>query len=372
MNIGIIGCGNISTTYLRLAPQFKGLDITACSDLNISAAQALGDAFNIKAMSIESLLADDSIGLVINLTVPSAHMAVSSNVLEAGKHVYSEKPYVLSLEEGRALQAIAEKQGLRIGSAPDTFLGGAHQCARQLIDSGDVGKIVGGSCYFMNHGMEGWHPSPEAFYQPGGGPMLDMGAYYISNLVQLIGPVKRVMAMSSRPSDTRTIGFEARQGETVPVDVATSVTAILEFHSGAQITMGLSWDVWQHEHNRMELYGTDATLHVPDPNFFGGQLRVAKGADVESIEPVHPFAVANFEQNNGELSANYRGVGLADMVNAIANGRSHRCDNALALHVIDVMTSALRSGETGESVQIESTCERPAGLDASEAAALLR
>ena len=371
MKIGIIGCGNISATYLQLAPQFKSLDIEACSDLDDSAARALGDTFNIQAMSIASLLADESIGLVINLTIPSAHSAVSSSVLEAGKHVFSEKPYVLSLDDGLALQAIADKNGLRIGAAPDTFLGGAHQCARQLIDSGRVGRIVGGSCYFMNHGMEDWHPSPESFYQPGGGPMLDMGVYYISNLVQLVGPVKRVMAMSSRVADTRTIGFEARQGETVPVDVATSVNAILEFHTGAQITLSLSWDVWQHEHNRMELYGSGATLHVPDPNFFGGQLRVAKGVDVECIHPEHPFAIENHEQNNGEFSANYRGAGLADMIDAIANERPHRCDNTLALHVIDVMISTLRSGETGESVLIETSCERPTAMNAAAAAALL-
>ncbi len=371
MRIGIIGCGNISTTYLQLAPQFKGLDIIACSDLNESAAQAQSDAFSIQAMSIESLLADPSIELIVNLTVPSAHKAVSEKILHAGKHVYSEKPYVLSLAEGKALQAIADQQDLRIGSAPDTFLGGAHQRARQLIDSGKVGTIVGGSCFFMNHGMESWHPTPEFFYGPGGGPMLDMGAYYIGNLVQLIGPVKRVMAMSLRSSDTRTLGYEARLGETIPVETATSINAILEFHSGAQVTVGLSWDVWQHEHNCMELYGSEATLHVPDPNFFGGTLRIAKGADVQSIEPDHPYAVINFEQLNGTMSANYRGAGLADMVDAIQTGRSHRCSSTFALHVVDVMTSAMRSCETGNSVQIDSICERPAAMDADAAAALL-
>lgn len=372
MNIGIIGCGNISSAYLRLAPQFLNLDIVACADINDSTAKAQADAFGIRALPIESLLADNTIDLVINLTIPSAHLDVSTQILQAGKHVYSEKPYVLSLEEGQTLEALATKMGKRIGSAPDTFLGGAHQTARALVDSDRVGQIVGGTCHFMNHGMENWHPNPDFFYQPGAGPMLDMGAYYISNLVQMIGPVKRVMAMSSKPLSTRTIGNGEREGEQIPVDTATSVHTLMEFHSGAQITVGLSWDVWHHEHNRMELYGTEATLHMPDPNFFGGDLRLTKGDVSETVVPEHPFAVLNQESSSGEKTANYRGSGLADMVDAIASNRPHRCDSALALHVVDVMTSALRSGETGEQVVLETSCERPAALDADAAALLLR
>ena len=372
MNIGIIGCGNISTTYLRLAPQFKNLNMVACSDIDDSAAKAQAEAFGVRAMPMESLLRDDTIELVINLTIPAAHHRVSTQILQAGKHVYSEKPYVLTLEEGQALEDLAQRIGKRIGSAPDTFLGGAHQCARELVDSGRVGLIVGGTCHCMNHGMENWHPNPDFFYQPGGGPMLDMGAYYLSNLVQLIGPVKRVMAMSSKAFDTRTIACDTREGEQIPVDTATSVHALMEFHSGAQITLGLSWDVWQHEHNLMELYGTEGTLHLPDPNFFGGTLRLSQGAELKTVLPEHPFAVINEETDEGEKRANYRGAGLADMVDAIANNRPHRCDNALALHVIDVMTSALRSGETGEQVMLKTHCERPAALDANAAGLLLR
>lgn len=372
MNIGIIGCGNISTAYLQLAPQFRKLNITACSDLDASAAKAQADIFGIKGQSVDALLADSSIDLVLNLTVPSAHKEVSTRVLQAGKHVYSEKPFVLSLEEGQALQKLAEKHELRIGSAPDTFLGGAHQLARELVDSGRAGKIIGGSCHFMNHGMENWHPNPDFFYQPGAGPMLDMGAYYIGNLVQLIGPVKRLMAMSSSPFSTRTIGNGPREGESVPVDTATSIHVLLEFCNGAQITLGLSWDVWQHEHNRIELYGTDATLHVPDPNFFGGELRLAKGTEDELITPEHPFSKLNFTDNKGNIVANYRGAGLADMVDAIATGRDHRCDDKLAMHVIDVMTSAMRSSDNQEAVTITTTCERPAALTADLAALMLQ
>ncbi len=372
MNIGIIGCGNVSSAYLRLAPQFKNLNIVACSDIDVSTANAQANAFGVRPMSIESLLSDDTIELVINLTIPAAHHGVSTQILESGKHVYSEKPYVLSLEDGQALEALAQRMGKRIGSAPDTFLGGAHQSARALVDSGRVGQIVGGTCHFMNHGMEDWHPNPDFFYQPGGGPMLDMGVYYISNLVQLIGPVKRVMAMSAKPFNERTIACDAREGEKIPVDTATSIHTLMEFHNGAQITVGLSWDVWHHEHSQMELYGTEATLHMPNPNFFGGSLRLAKNDELQTIEPDHPFALINEESDDGEKLANYRGAGLADMVDAIANNRPHRCDSTLALHVIDVMTSALRSGETGQQVLLVTSCERPAALDATAAALLLR
>ena len=269
MNIGIIGCGNISTAYLRLAPQFRNVTVIACSDLDDSAAQAQASLFKCKALSIEAMLADPKIDVVINLTVPAAHAEVSTRILRAGKHVYSEKPFVLSYEDGLALHQLAKEQGKRIGSAPDTFLGGAHQQARMLVDNGDIGNIIGGTCHFMNHGMESWHPNPDFFYQPGGGPILDMGPYYISNLVQLIGPVKRLMAMSSTPFPTRTISSEPRAGETLEVTTPTSVNTLLEFHNGAQITLSVSWDVWEHKHNCMELYGTRATLYVPDPNFFG-------------------------------------------------------------------------------------------------------
>lgn len=372
MNIGIIGCGNISTAYLQLAPQFRNLNFTACSDLNMEAAKLQASEFAIEAMSVENILADSTIELIVNLTIPAAHFDVSKRILNAGKHVYSEKPFVLSYDEGLSLFTLAESKGVRIGSAPDTFLGGAHQSARAVIDSGRVGKIIGGSCHFMNHGMENWHPNPDFFYEQGGGPMLDMGAYYLSNLIQLIGPVKSVMAMSSTPFSSRTISSEPRSGEVIPVDTETSVCSLLEFHSGAIVTMSLSWDVWQHEHNRMELYGTDATLHVPDPNFFGGELRISNGDEHEFVFNDHPFETANFADTKDTLVANYRGAGLADMIDAIANNRPHRCDEKLALHVIDVMTSALRSGQSRTCMTIQSTCERPAALEAAEAATLLQ
>ena len=374
MNVGIIGCGNISTTYLELAPLFHGLTITAVSDLDESRARAQAEEYGCEAMTVENLLRDSSIEAVINLTVPAVHAEVSTAVVKAGKHVYSEKPYVLTLDDGLALGKLAEDQKVRIGSAPDTFLGGAHQAARALVDSDRVGAIVGGSCHFMNHGLEDWHPDPDFFYQPGGGPVLDMGPYYISNLVQLIGPVSRVVALTSMPFSTRTISSEPRAGEIIPVGTATSAAALLEFVSGAQITLSMSWDVWSHEHNCMELYGTNSTLYVPDPNFFGGELRLNRGQEDEVVAVDHPLAEINQfpeEGSDEDPRANYRGIGLADMIAAIGEGRAHRCDNRFALHVIDVMTSILKSGEEKRIVDITSSCERPAALDGAAARALL-
>lgn len=374
MNVGIIGCGNISTTYLELAPLFRGISITAVSDLDESRAKAQAEEHGCKAMTVDEMLGDPSIEAVINLTVPAVHAEVSTEVVKAGKHVYSEKPYVLTLEDGLALGKLADDRHVRIGSAPDTFLGGAHQAARALVDSDRVGDIVGGSCHFMNHGMENWHPDPDFFYQPGGGPVLDMGPYYISNLVQLIGPVSRVVAMTSMPFSTRTISSEPRAGESIPVGTATSATALLEFVSGAQISLGMSWDVWSHEHNCMELYGTNSTLYVPDPNFFGGEVRLNSGDEDEIVTVDHPLATFNQfpeEDSDEEPRANYRGIGLADMIAAIDEGRAHRCDNRFALHVIDVMTSILKSGDEKCIIDISTSCERPAALDVAAARALL-
>ena len=372
LNVGVIGCGNISTAYLQLAPMFTGFRITAVADLNAGAAQKQADEFGCRALSVDELMADQSVSLIINLTVPSAHYDVSAAALKAGKHVYSEKPFVLSVSEGQSLLDLASKQGVRIGSAPDTFLGGAHQAARQQIDAGDIGEIIGGSCYFQSHGMEHWHPEPTFFFQPGGGPVLDMGAYYVSNLVQMLGPVKRVVAMAGKPFPTRTVTSEPNPGAVIDVNVDTSVRAILEFEQGAQVSFSVSWDVWSHEHNHMELYGTKGTVYVPDPNRFGDVVRVEDGDSETVIDPLQVLGVTNFEDNNGSMIANYRGVGLADMVAAIHENRPHRCSGELALHVVDVLFSILRSAEEEQFVSLQTRCERPAALDDTAAKLLMR
>lgn len=373
IGVGIIGCGNISTSYLKLAPLFKALEVRAVADINMDAAKARAEEFGVRAETVEGLLAADDIEMVVNLTIPAAHFEITKQILNAGKHSYSEKPFVLTLEEGEALRALAAEKGLRVGSAPDTFLGGAHQLARAVLDEGKAGDIVGGTCHVMSHGMEAWHPNPDFFFQPGGGPVLDLGPYYITNLVQLIGPVKAVTAMATASFPTRTIGNGPREGETVPVDTPTNIHAVLEFANGAIVTLGASWDVWAHRHKNMELYGAEGSIYVPDPNFFGGEVEFA-GQDgaVETVaERDHPFGISNMEDNRGTPRANYRCAGLADMASAIAEGRPHRCSLELATHVVEVMTGILKSGETRAWVEMTTTCQRPAPLSPEEARALL-
>jgi len=369
LGVGIIGCGNISTTYLEMAPLFAPFEVRGVADINLEAAEAQGAEFGISASDVESLLARGDIDIVVNLTIPSAHHEVTTSILNAGKHVYSEKPLGLNLEEVEDMRATADKAGLRIGSAPDTFLGGSHQLARRLIDAGDVGTVVAGTCYIMSHGMEDWHPNPDFFFKPGGGPVLDMGPYYLMNLIQLIGPAKRVAALASIGTPTRTIGIGPREGESFTVETPTNIHALIEFDSGATITLSTSWDVWAHRHSEMELYGTDGSLFLPDPNFFGGTVEVTIGdGPIAVAEPwAHPLEVPNW----GPGEANYRGVGLADMAVAIVDDRPHRCGSDAAAHTIDLMTAILRSGETGEFVDLVTTCERPAPLTPGEARSLL-
>ncbi|QPC86326.1 gfo/Idh/MocA family oxidoreductase [Mesorhizobium sp. NBSH29] len=372
LGVGIIGCGNISATYLGLAPLFRGVEMRACADINMDAANARAAEYDVRAETVEGLLRAGDIDIVVNLTVPAVHYAVSKQVLDAGKHVYSEKPFVLDVKEGLDLKTRAEKKKLRVGSAPDTFMGGAHQLARQLIDSGAVGNITSGTCHVMSHGMEHWHPNPDFFFQPGGGPILDLGPYYISNLVQLIGPVKRVAALATIPSKERTISSQPRAGEKIPVSTPTTIVALMEFQNGAAITFNASWDVWNHGHAPMELYGEEGTIHVPDPNFFGGEVRYSKRDKLfkKAAKWAHPFGVANQKHARG-MQANYRTAGLADMALAILEDRPHRCSLEAALHAIDVMTGILKSGETGKFVDMTTTCERPAALGIREAKALL-
>lgn len=373
LGVGIIGCGNISTTYFSLAPLFKGLKVLACADINVQAAKLRAEEYGVVAQTIEELLANDEIDVVVNLTIPDAHYPVSKAALEAGKHVYSEKPLVLSLEQGEELRRIAKEKGLSVGCAPDTFLGGAHQLARKFVDDGGIGRITSGACYVMGPGMEMWHPNPDFFFLPGGGPILDMGPYYIANLINLIGPVKRVVGMTSMASETRTITSQPRSGEVIPVKTPTTIQALLEFVSGATVTLTASWDVWSHRHANMELYGTDGSLYVPDPNFFGGVVEASgRDKEIKALEAWdHPFGKFNQESPNGPR-ANYRTAGLADMAMALIESRDARCSLDRTLHGVDIMTSILKSGAEGRFVDLTTTCTQPAALGIEEAQALLR
>lgn len=374
LGIGIIGCGNISTSYLRLAPLFKGLEVRSVADVNMAVAEARAAEYGVQAQSVEDLLGNPAIDVVINLTIPEAHYPVTKAILQAGKHAYSEKPLVLTLEQGKDLRDLAAAKGLAVGCAPDTFLGGAHQQARALIDEGKLGQITTGNAAIQGHGPESWHPNPAFFYLPGAGPIMDMGPYYIANLINLLGPVRRVGALTSSATPTRVIGSGDQAGQEVPVKTPSNIQALLEFHSGATIAFSASWDVWHHKRNHFELYGTEGTLYVPDPNFFGGPLQMA-GRDgvLQDVAPWdHPFGVVNQKGHRGEDQANYRTAGLADMVMAVTEGRDARCSLERTLHGVDVMTACLTSGETGAFVTLTTTCTQPAPLGPEAARALMR
>lgn len=374
--IGIIGAGNISVAYLRLAPMFKGLEVRGVADLNPDAARSRSAEFGVAMMTPDEMLGHSEIDVVVNLTVPRAHYTVSMDAVSAGKHVYSEKPFVLTLKEGKTLRKAAEKRGLRVGSAPDTFLGSAHQQARDIIDSGKLGKVTHGTAHIMGRGAENWHPNPGFFYEVGGGPVLDMGPYYITDLVQLLGPVRRVTAFTGMARTQRTVTTPnvPMTGKKIKVETPTTIHGVLDFASSAIVTLGASWDTFAHGHHNIELYGTGGSMFVPDPNFFGGDIYTTDETGRRSrAEPWdHPFGRANYADTRGNLQVNYRTAGLADMVQAIDKGRSARCGIDLALHVVDVMTSLLAAGETGRVITLATTCECPRPLKPRDAAALLR
>ena len=372
IGIGIIGCGNISSTYLRIAPLFKNIDIILCADLNNTLSRKKAEEFGIISTDVSSLLKSEKIDIVLNLTVPKAHFDVSKSILMSGKHLYSEKPFTLSLNEAIELNQLASENGLTVAGAPDTFLGGSHQYSRTLIDNGIVGKIISGSCNIMSHGMEHWHPNPEFFYQSGGGPMLDLGPYYITNLINLIGPVKRVLGFSSTPQKERIISSQERFGEKIIVRTPTTIHSVLEFVSGAIITMIASWDIWGHGQPIMELYGTDGSIKIPDSNSFSGEIQILKkGCDFEKINDWdHPFNSLNDETDSGCI-ANYRSAGVSDLANSIKKKIEPRCNIQLITHVVDIMEAILNSAKSGNSTETKTTCLRPKILDPIEAQSML-
>ncbi|MHA6689530.1 Gfo/Idh/MocA family protein [Devosia sp. A449] len=363
LGVGFIGTGNISSAYLRAITGhenmagFPVLDIKGLADMRPEASEARAAEFGLTAMSIDEMLASPEIQLVVNLTIPRAHVEVGLKVLAAGKHVYSEKPLGISFAEGKTLLDAANKAGLRIGSAPDTFLGGSHQQARAVVDSGALGQLVGGTAFFQCPGHEAWHPDPAFYYDIGGGPVLDMGPYYITDLVNLLGPVARVSAMGSRLRAQRPVLSELKQGQIIDVKVDTHVTASLGFANGAIVQVGLSFDVAAHKHVPLELYGTEASLIVPDPNFFGGDVEIRqRGKDAVWTKIPVTQAYAN---------GNYRSLGVADMAMGILDNRPHRANGDLALHVLEVMEAFATASREGRTIEIKTPVERPAPLAAS-------
>ncbi len=359
--LGLIGCGVISDSYLTGAARSGLVRMKSVADLRPEAAAAQAEKYGVQAVGIDALLADPEIQIVINLTVPMAHAEVDMRILAARKHVYSEKPLAATFTEGKAVLAEAAQRGLRVGCAPDTFLGAGHQACRAAIDSGRIGRVVNGVATVMSHGMEHWHPNPDFFFQPGGGPILDLGVYYVTDLVQLLGPVASVAALAGKGSETRTITSEPRNGEVIPVAVNTTVNGLLSFASGAQIVLSTSWDVWKHTRLPFELYGSEGSLLVPDPNFFGGAPRISERAgDWQDLSLAgHPFGTANRTLRDGREVADYRIIGLLDMACAIGANRPHRCSGELALHVLEVLEAFDKSAAEGRHIAITTPCTQP-------------
>ena len=355
VGVGVIGCGVISGAYLKAAQSFPILDIRGLADAVPAAAEARAKEFGLKAVSADALLSDPKVEIILNLTIPKAHVAVGLKAISAGKHVYSEKPLAIALTEGKRLVEAAKRKGVRVGCAPDTFLGGSHQTCRKLIDDGRIGEPVGATAYFMCPGHERWHPAPDFYYQKGGGPVLDMAPYYLTVLANLLGPVARVAAMTSMLRDTRTITSKPRAGQKIPVEVPTHASATLQFVSGAIAQLSMSFDVPTHRHLPIEIYGTNGTLVVPDPNWFGGQIEFAAHKDKwQSIKTVLPYD-----------DGNYRSIGLADMAHGIRENRPHRASGELALHVLEVMEAVGTSSDRGRAIDISTRPDRPAPIGES-------
>ena len=355
IGIGIIGCGNISGAYLKAMASFPILDIRGLADMNMAVAEARAAEFNLEARTVDALLADPAIQIIVNLTIPKAHVEIGLKALAAGKHTYSEKPLGINFAEGKRLADEAARLNLRIGSAPDTFLGGSHQTARNLLDTGSLGQIIGGTATFMCPGHERWHPNPAFYYEVGGGPMLDMGPYYLTDLVNLLGPISKIAGFATMARNERLITSQPRNGERIPVHVPTHVSGAMQFASGAVIQTLMSFDVAGHKHLPLEVYGTDGTLIVPDPNHFGGQVEfLKKGGAFEPVETDQPYA-----------DGNYRSLGVADLAHAIRSNRPHRANGQLALHVLEAMETFHKAAETGTTITLSTTVERPEPLSTS-------
>lgn len=356
IKVGIIGCGSISEVYLEnCTNRFDMLEMAACADAVPERAAARAEQFpGVRAVSVEKLLGDPSIDLVLNLTIPKAHHDVCKAALLAGKHVYVEKPLSIEREDARELLSLAASGHLLVGGAPDTFLGGGLQTCRKLLDDGWIGQPIAATAFMMSGGPEDWHPDPAFLYQYGAGPLFDMGPYYLTALISLLGPAESVFALQKKTFAQRTITSSPKYGQKIDVEVPTYVSGLLQFENGVAANLITSFDVGASTLPFLELYGSEGTLCAGDPNTFGGPVRIRrKGADDWSEIPL---AYGNAD--------NARGLGLADMACAILTGRKHRAAGELAFHVLDILHGFGESAASGRLHRLESTCARPAAFPA--------
>lgn len=348
--IGIIGVGNISGIYLENLRNRDACEVVFCADIDGDRAKNVAAKQGVPgAGTPEDLLNDPSVNVVLNLTIPKAHFEVARAAVQAGKHVYNEKPLAVSFNEGKLLLELAAAKGVRVGCAPDTFFGSAHQACRMFVDSGQLGVITGAQAFMLGGGHESWHPNPEFYYKPGAGPMLDMGPYYLTALVNLLGPIKRGTGLTRITSPTRRITSEPRRGEIIEVETPTHIAASYEFESGPIAQMTMSFDVPVHALPHILIFGSEGTLNVPDPNGFRGiPTFCRRGSEIWDDIPT-----------GEKYATNSRGVGLLDMVQAIQENRPHRASGALALHVLEAMLTPELSSKSGQEVTFQTTVDRP-------------
>jgi predicted dehydrogenase len=353
VKIGVIGCGVISGNYFEGCKTFDILDVVACADLEAERARAKAERYGIpRACSVEELLADPDIEIVVNLTTPAVHYEIALAAIKAGKSVYNEKPLAVSRGEASEILDTAAARGVLVGCAPDIFLGGVLQTCRKLIDEGQIGRPIAAAAFMMSHGPEGWHPEPDFYYQPGGGPMFDMGPYYLTALISMLGPVSRVTGSTRTTYAERTIGSQLHRGKKIKVATPTYVTGVLDFAGGAIATMITTFDVGASELPAIEIYGTEGTVSTTNPSYFRGSLRMWRSGE-------RSWSTVPLSYGYSDIG---RGIGVADMAYALRSGRPHRASGELGYHVLDIMHAFDDSARAGNHVVLTSTCERPAPL----------
>ncbi len=356
LRVGIVGVGNISGIYLKNLGEFEATTVVAVADLDLARAETAAKENGIpNALTPDELIAHPDVDLVLNLTIPAAHGPVALKAVNAGKHVYNEKPLSIDLAQARELIETAKAKGVRVGCAPDTFLGQGIQTAIAALDAGAIGVPVAATAAMRSRGPESWHPSPEFFFKAGGGPMLDMGPYYLTALAAMLGPAKRTTGIVSKSYPTRTVGSGPLQGRSIDVETPTHLAGVIEYASGQLVELTTSFDVSHGWGNAIVVYGSEGTMTVPDPNNFSGEVLVrgAKDEEWSPVEPKHAYG------------ANSRGLGVLDIALAVRDGRPHRANGDLALHVLETMLSFERSSNEGRHVALETAPERPAPMPAA-------
>ena len=366
--VGLIGCGHIAETYFRAEKYFNNIKIIKCADINLKAARKCSKEYGVKFLSVNEILKDQEVEIILNLTIPKAHYEISKKALLNGKHVYSEKPLAINLKDGKELLKISRRKKLYLGNAPDTFLGGGIQKSKELVEKNAIGKIKLGNAVFAFPGIESYHPNPEPWFAKlEGGPVIDMGPYYITALVNLLGPAKKVSGRIINGSKYRTIGIGPKKGRKFKVNCPTTYLSTITFKNNTVIRLTLSFDVIAHQRNHIELYGEKGSMIVPDPNMFGGSVFTCKklGDNWKEFKTTKMhlgkinIRTQSSRANEAPTNANYRGAGLSEMAYSIKKKRKHLCNGEISLHVLDIITSIMKAARSGKIQYIKTFCAKP-------------